>query len=92
MNETQTKMDTGIVDKIPTNWKIPLPSPQELTDAQKLVLTLFAQGWGTKEIGDMLKVSPKTIEYHRSKLFSVFKTNSIAVLTRVAIYMGLVQD
>ena len=71
--------------------KIPSTFP-ELSIPLKYVLTLLAYGYNTKEIADLLKVSPKTIEYHRMNLFRLFHTNSIAVLTRIAIKMGLVKD
>src|ERR1043165_4460506 len=45
-------------------------SLNQLTGRQKEILKLIAQGQNTKESAELLKVSPKTIEYHRKKLMA----------------------
>jgi DNA-binding NarL/FixJ family response regulator len=44
---------------------------EQLTGRQREILQLIAEGQNTKQIGDILKVSPKTVEYHRMKLMVI---------------------
>ncbi|MGB7768569.1 MAG: response regulator transcription factor, partial [Verrucomicrobiia bacterium] len=41
---------------------------EQLTGRQREILQLIAEGQNTKGIAEVLKVSPKTVEYHRMKL------------------------
>ena len=64
---------------------------QLLSMREREVLQLIAEGRGTKEIAFNLKLSPKTVEAHRIKLYTKLKVQSVADLTRIAIREGLVQ-
>jgi DNA-binding NarL/FixJ family response regulator len=63
---------------------------ERLTGRQREVLQLVAEGDTTKEIARKLKVSPKTVEMHRSQLMKVLDIHDIAGLTRYAIRIGLI--
>ena len=65
-------------------------SPIELTDRQKQILQLVAEGRQSKEIAGILHVSVKTVEFHRSRLMAKLGAHSIAELTRFAIQEGLI--
>ena len=65
-------------------------SPVELTDRQKQILQLVAEGRQSKEIAGILHVSVKTVEFHRSRLMAKLGARSIAELTRCAIQEGLI--
>ncbi len=69
------------------NWKIPL---QRLTIRQREILQLIAEGQNTKQIGGILKVSPKTVEYHRMKLMSNLDRHDVPGLVRFALQAGLI--
>src|ERR1051325_3189389 len=43
---------------------------EQLTGRQREILQLIAEGQNTKLIAELLKISPKTVEYHRMKLRS----------------------
>ncbi len=62
-----------------------------LTGRQREVLRLLAEGQNTKEIAAELRVSPKTVEFHRSRLMLRLRISSVAGLVRHAIRAGLVQ-
>ena len=47
-------------------------------------------GKGTKEIAADLGISPKTVEYHRARLYRVFGVNDLVSLCRRAIAVGLI--
>lgn len=61
-----------------------------LTPRQREVLQLIAEGHSTKEIAKILNVSPKTIEFHRTRIIRELDLHSTAELTRYAIAQGLV--
>jgi DNA-binding NarL/FixJ family response regulator len=63
--------------------------PELLSVREREVLHLFAEGKGTKEIADTLRLSPKTIEIHRLNLFAKLKVNNVVDLTRIALKEGL---
>jgi DNA-binding NarL/FixJ family response regulator len=60
-----------------------------LTDREREVLQLIAEGFSTKEIADRLVVSAKTISTHREHLMAKLEIHSVAGLTKYAIREGL---
>ncbi len=62
----------------------------ELTTRQRQILQLIAEGKQNKEIAEILDVSIKTVEFHRSSLMAKLGAHSVAELTRFAIQEGLV--
>jgi len=62
----------------------------ELTDRQRQILQLIAEGKQNKEIADILQVSVKTIEFHRARLMTKLGAHTVAELTRFAIEEGLI--
>ena len=63
---------------------------EELTERQREILQLIAEGQNTKSIAEILKVSPKTVEYHRTKLMDSLNVHDVAGLVRFALRVGLV--
>ena len=63
-----------------------------MTGRQREVLQLIAEGQNTKGIGDILKVSPKTVEYHRMKLMDSLNLHDIPGLVRFALRVGLIPE
>lgn len=61
-----------------------------LTERQVEVLTLVARGRSSKEIAFALRLSPKTIDAHRSRIMERLHAHDVASLTRYAIRAGLV--
>ena len=55
------------------------------------VLAGMWAGKGTKEIGADLGLSPKTVEYHRARLYRVFGVKDPVSLCRRAIAVGLIR-
>jgi len=60
-----------------------------LSSREREVLQLLAEGKSTKQIGDLLNVSVKTVETHRQHIMDKLDLHSIAELTRYAIREGL---
>ncbi|MCJ8498984.1 response regulator [Desulfatitalea alkaliphila] len=61
-----------------------------ITQREKEVLKLLAEGHANKEIGDLLNISVKTVEKHRSNLMGKLDLHHVAALTAYAIEKGLV--
>jgi DNA-binding NarL/FixJ family response regulator len=63
--------------------------PASLTDREREVIQLYAEGHTTKQIADRLNLSVKTIETHRRHIMEKLNVTSIAELTKFAIREGL---
>ena len=61
-----------------------------LTPRQREVLQLVAEGKTTKQISVLLKISPKTVEFHRNSLMEELGVRTTAELTRYAVSRGIV--
>ncbi len=66
------------------------PGPQ-LTGREKEVLKLIAEGLTSREIGDTLSLSEKTVVAHRTNLMEKLNIHNTAELVRYAIREGLVK-
>lgn len=60
-----------------------------LTNREREVLQLIAEGKSTKQIASYLNVSVKTIETHRQQIMEKLNIHSIAELTKYAIREGI---
>lgn len=68
------------------------PSPlEQLTEREREVLKLVAEGLPTKEIAARLHISTRTVESHRANLMRKLDLHSVARLTQFAIREGLVR-
>ncbi|MBT2441888.1 response regulator transcription factor [Streptomyces sp. ISL-36] len=62
-----------------------------ITDREEEILKLVAEGHSSKEIGDMLVISAKTVERHRANLLQKLGLRDRVALTRYAIRTGLIE-
>lgn len=60
-----------------------------LSDREREVLQLLAEGNSTKEIASTMNISVKTIESHRKNIMDKLDLRSVAALTKFAIREGL---
>ncbi len=60
-----------------------------LTEREREVLQLLAEGKTTKQIAERLHISSKTVEAHRLKIMHKLDIDNIAQLTKYAIQEGL---
>ena len=65
---------------------------EELTARQREILQLIAEGQTTKSIALILRVSPKTVEYHRAKLMQRLNIFDIPGLVRLALRTKLINQ
>jgi DNA-binding NarL/FixJ family response regulator len=62
-----------------------------LTSREDEVLKLIAEGQSTREIAQVLTISPKTVERHRANILAKLGMRDRTQLTRYAIRAGLVE-
>jgi DNA-binding NarL/FixJ family response regulator len=65
---------------------------QHLTVRERQVLQLLAEGNTLKEAALVLKVSPRTVEFHRNNIANKTGFHSLAELSRHAVGLGLVSQ
>lgn len=63
---------------------------EKLTDRERDVLKLVAEGYTTQEIADVLVISPKTVEGHKSSLMSKLDVHNRIDLVKYALRRGLI--
>jgi len=69
--------------------KIEFSDSDILSDREREVLQLMAEGHSTKQIATKLHISVKTVETHRRQIMSKLNIHTIAELTKYAIRKGL---
>jgi DNA-binding NarL/FixJ family response regulator len=65
-------------------------SYQNLTDREREMLKLVAEGYTAKEIADMLVISLRTVETHKTNLMKKLNIHNKADLIRFAIRKGII--
>lgn len=63
---------------------------KDLTPRQEEVLQLLAEGRSMKEIADILKVSEKTVEFHKYHIMQAFNLKNNAEMVRFALKRNLI--
>ena len=63
---------------------------KKLTSRQEQILQLLAEGHPTKEIANLLHISPRTVETHKYNIMQELKLKTTAELIKYAIRQGIV--
>jgi DNA-binding NarL/FixJ family response regulator len=61
-----------------------------LTDREREILKLLAEGYTTQEIADTLIISPKTVEGHRTNLMAKLSIRNRVELVKYALRKGII--
>ena len=61
----------------------------QLTQRQREVLQLLAEGCSAKEIGNIMNISPRTVEFHKYNLMSKLNLKNSSALVQYAIQHGI---
>lgn len=67
-----------------------LATIDDLTTRQHEILQLVAEGLSAKEIADQLKISHRTVEFHKTKIMEQLHVHSTSDLVKYAVAHGLV--
>jgi len=69
-----------------------IPAADDLTARQREILQLVAEGFSAKEIAGQLKISHRTIEFHKAKIMELLNLHTTADLVKYAVAHGLVSS
>ena len=67
------------------------PHGTTLTQREREILKLVAEGHKSKDIADLLCISVKTVEKHRDNLMEKLGLHNVAALTALAAEKGLIE-
>ena len=89
----QNYITSDLSDLVVKNFQRPKRHPDSaiLTARELEITTLIAQGKATKEIADMIGVSLKTVESHRTNILRKLGMHSAVEITRYAIRQGIIE-
>jgi DNA-binding NarL/FixJ family response regulator len=62
----------------------------QLTEREREILKLLVEGYNTSEIADMLVITPKTVEGHKTKLMSKLGIHNRIDLVKYALRKGII--
>lgn len=79
-----------VSDELIANWEAKDPNT-ELTDRQRQVLQLLAEGKSMKEAGKLLELSERTIAFHKYKLMRCYQLHNSAEVMQFAIKQQVFQ-
>jgi DNA-binding NarL/FixJ family response regulator len=65
-------------------------TPVRLTDRERAILQMIAEGMSNKEMASRFSIAPKTVEHHRAQVMQKLGMHDVATLTRYAVRLGLV--
>jgi DNA-binding CsgD family transcriptional regulator len=88
--DLHAEMSAHFKKEFPANGHEQTNPLEQLTSRQREILQFIAEGQNTKQIAEILKVSPKTVEYHRMKLMAGLNLHDIPGLVRYALRVGLI--
>jgi DNA-binding CsgD family transcriptional regulator len=89
--ELGRNLPTRFLKQLPSTAIVDSKSPlEQLTIRQREILQLIAEGQNTKQIASILKISPKTVEYHRMKFMNCLNIHDVPGLVRFAMRVGLI--
>ncbi|MBS3947775.1 MAG: response regulator transcription factor [Dethiobacter sp.] len=63
---------------------------EQLTDREREILRLLAEGYTTPEIAEMLVISPKTVEGHKTRLMGKLDLHNRVELVKYAVRKGII--
>jgi DNA-binding NarL/FixJ family response regulator len=79
----------GLVQTVISGGKPVVLRDKSLTERQREVLQLVAEGMTVKQIASALDLSPKTVEFHKSQIMTQLDLHTTAELTKYALVHGL---
>jgi DNA-binding NarL/FixJ family response regulator len=81
-----------ILRTVVANPESPSNSLDLLTNREREILQLIAEGYSTKEAAHKLSLSAKTVDNHRTNLMRKLDLHNVASITRYAMEIGLIEN
>jgi two-component system response regulator NreC len=63
---------------------------EQLTEREKEILRMLAEGYNTKEIAEMLIISPKTVDGHKTRLMAKLDLHNRVEIVKYALRKGII--
>ncbi|SPF44128.1 Oxygen regulatory protein NreC [Candidatus Desulfosporosinus infrequens] len=64
---------------------------QQLSEREREILVMLARGYSNREIAEFLKISPKTVDFHRARIMNKLGIKGRVALAKYALRHGLVE-
>ncbi len=83
------KIDSDVRESVEHEWSRPEGYSSDLTTRQREILVLLADGRSTKHIAQTLKISSKTVEFHKANITRKVGVHTNSDLIKFALAQGL---
>lgn len=87
----ESYLSPGVSRQVMDGYVEATASQADLTERQREILKLIAEGSSAKEIAFQLGISPKTVEAHRAQIMERLQISDVAGLVMYALRTGLIQ-
>ncbi len=84
-----SKLDTEVREAMECQWSRPEGYTTDLTERQRQILSMLANGFSTKKIAKELNISMKTVEFHKANITRKLGVRTTSDLIRVALASGM---
>ena len=84
-----SKLDTEVREAMECQWSRPEGYTTNLTERQRQILAMLANGTSTKNIAKELNISMKTVEFHKANITRKLGVRTTSDLIRVALASGM---
>ncbi|HWF59473.1 MAG TPA: response regulator transcription factor [Nitrospira sp.] len=84
-----SKLDTEVREAMECQWSRPEGYTTDLTERQRQILSMLANGFSTKKIAKELNISMKTVEFHKANITRKLGVRTMSDLIRVALASGM---
>ncbi len=88
VSKNEIYLSPNIAGNVVKNYINQLPTDSVLTPREREVLQLVAEGKTTRQIAELLFISVKTVERHRSQILDKLNIHSLADLIKYAVREG----
>ena len=83
------KIEAEVQDTVQDGWSRPEGYSSELTDRQRQILTLLAEGRTLRQIAEQLEISMKTVEFHKANITHKVGVHNTPDLIKFALAYGI---
>ncbi|BFU90571.1 MAG: LuxR family response regulator [Nitrospira sp.] len=84
-----SKLDMEVREAMECQWSRPEGYTTDLTERQRQILAMLANGSSTKNIAKELSISMKTVEFHKANITRKLGVRTTSDLIRVALAAGM---
>ncbi len=88
-NYVSRKIDSDVRESVEHKWSRPEGYSSDLTTRQREILVLLANGRSTKDIAQTLKISMKTVEFHKANITRKLGVHNNSDLIKFALAQGI---